>query len=119
MTHEELASLLAVRVHNPLLELTREGLIRRERVGSTFVYLHPKRKRLVEQRRQRKAAIAQRPAVHPTHRQTVATLLELIQDPKVTREQIVRRCRHGGVPISLPVVAAIFERFDLDKKRAL
>jgi hypothetical protein len=117
-THEELASLLAVRVHNPLLELVREGTLRRERIGPTFVYLHARRTRQTEQRRRRRAAMPQRPAVHPTHRQTIATLLELIEDPQATREQIVRRCQRGGVSISPPVVDAIFERYELDKKRA-
>ena len=119
MTHEELTSWLAVRVHNPLLELTREGTLRRERIGPTFVYLHAKRTRQTEQRRRRKAAMPRRPAVHFTHRQTIATLLELIQDPHVTREEIVHRCSRGGVSISLLVVDAIFERYELDKKRAL
>lgn len=118
MTHEELASLLAVRVHNPLLELIREDTLRRERIGPTFVYLHCKRTRQSEQRRRRKAAMPQRPAVRPTHPQIVSTLLELIQHPKATRQQIVRRCRRGGVSISPPVVDAIFERYELDKKRA-
>jgi hypothetical protein len=118
MTHEELASLLAVRVHNPLLQLTREGTLRRERIGPTFVYLHCKRTRRSEQQRQRRAAMPPGPAVRPTHAQTIATLLELIQDPKATRKQIVRRCRRGGASISPPVVDAIFERYELDKKRA-
>jgi hypothetical protein len=118
MTHEELASLLGVRVHNPLLQLTREGTLRRERMGPTFVYLHSKRTPRTAQRRRRRAAMPQRPAVRPTHPQTIATLLELIQDPKASREQIVRRCRRGGVAISPQVVDAIFERHELDKKRA-
>jgi len=119
MTHQELTSVLAVRVHNPLLELTREGTLRRERIGPTFVYLHAKRTRQTEQRKRRKAATPRRPAVPPTHRQTIATLLELIQDPQVSREQIVHRCRRGGVAISPQVVDAVFERYALDKKRAL
>jgi hypothetical protein len=118
MTHQELASLLAVRVHNPLLELTREGTLHRERIGPTFVYLHSKRTRRTEQGKQRRAAMPRWPVVHPTHPQTIATLLELIQDPKVSREQIVRRCRRGGVSITLPVIDAIFDRYELDKKRA-
>jgi len=119
MTHQELASLLAVRVHNPLLELTREGTLRRERIGPTFVYLHGTRTRQSEQRGRRKAATPRRLAVPPAHRQTIATLLELIQDPQATREQPVRRCRRGGVSISPPVVDAVFERYELDEKRAL
>ena len=42
MTQEELASLLEVRTHNPLLELVEEGWLHRERLGPTFVYLSHK-----------------------------------------------------------------------------
>jgi hypothetical protein len=103
MTHEELATLLAVRVHNTLLQLIREGILRRQRMGPTFVYLSAKRSVRT---------------VRPTSQQTIATLLELIQDPKATRQRIVSRCQRGGVSISPQVVDAIFERYELDKKRA-
>jgi hypothetical protein len=45
-------------------------------------------------------------------------LLQLIQDPQATRQQIVGRGQRGGVPLSLPVVEAIFARYELEKKRA-
>jgi hypothetical protein len=118
MTQEELAALLGIRVHNPLLELTRQGTLHRERIGATFVYFHGRRTVRSAQRRRRRAVTPQRPSVPPSHQQTIAILLELIQDPRATREQIVSRCRHGGVPISLPIVDAVFARYELDKKRA-
>ena len=65
MTHQELAALLAVRVHNTLLHLTREGTLRRQRMGPTFVYLHAQRPARSEQVRQRRAALAARPTVRP------------------------------------------------------
>src|SRR5208283_3576117 len=82
MTHEELAALLAVRVHNSLLQLVREGTLRRQRIGPAFVYLHVQRQSRSAQARRRKAALASRPSVHPTSRQTIASLLQLIQDPQ-------------------------------------
>jgi hypothetical protein len=118
MTHAELASLLAVRVHNPLLQLTREGTLRRQRIGPTFVYVHRKRAVRTEQVKRRRAATPQRSVIRPTGQQTIATLLELIQHPKATRQQIVNRCQRGGVSLSLQVVDTIFERYELDKKRA-
>jgi len=118
MTHQELAALLAVRVHNTLLQLTREGTVRRQRMGPTFVYLHAQRSSRNEQVRQRRATLAARPTVRPTSQQTIATLLQLIQDPQATRQQIISRCQHGGVSLPPPVVDAIFERYELDKKRA-
>jgi hypothetical protein len=119
MTHADLASLLAVRVHNTLLQLTREGTLRRQRIGPTFVYLHRKRAVRTEQVRRRRAVTPQRPAIRPTSQQTIAILLELIQHPKATRQQIVSRCQRGGVSLSLQMVDVIFERYELDKKRAL
>jgi hypothetical protein len=118
MTHAELVSILAVRVHNPLLELTREGTLRRQRIGPTFVYVHRQRTVRTEQVRRRKAATLQRTTLRPTSQQIIATLLELIQHPKATRQQIVGRCQRSGVWLSLPVVDVIFERYELDKNRA-
>jgi len=118
MTHEELAGLLAVRVHNTLLQLTREGILRRQRMGPTFVYLHAQRPSRSEQVRQRRATLAARPTVRPTSQQTIATLLQLIQDPQATRQQIINRCQRGGVSLEPQVVEVIFERYELDKKRA-
>jgi len=118
MTHEELAALLAVRVHNTLLQLTREGTLRRQRLGPTFVYLHVQRRSRSAQVRWRRATLASRPTVRPTSQQTIATLLQLIEDPQATREQIVSRCQRGGVSLAPQVVEAIFERYELDKKRA-
>ena len=118
MTHQELTGLLAVRVHNPLLQLVREGTLRRQRIGPAFVYLHAQRQPRGVQVRRRKAALASRPAVAPTSQQTIATLLQLIQDPRATREEIVSRCQRGGVSLTPQVVEAIFARYELDKKRA-
>ena len=53
-----------------------------------------------------------------TYRQKIATLLELVQNPKVRREDIVFRCRRSGVMITQELVDVIFEEYELDKKRA-
>ncbi len=118
MTHEELATLLGVRAHNTLLDLAREGRIQREKLGPTFVYLSRKRSIHGKQARQRKSYLEKRQKPRPTHRQKIATLLELIKDPRIERQDITRRCKRGGVAISREVVDTIFEAYDLDKKRA-
>ena len=38
-THDELNNLLRIRVHNTLLSLVRESLIRRERIEKAFLYI--------------------------------------------------------------------------------
>lgn len=118
MTHEELAALLGVRAHNSLLELIEDEWIFRERLGPTFVYLSHRSAARRSQVRRRMSLLAEGPKPRPTARQTIATLLELIKDPRASREQIVVGCQRSGVPISRPLVDTIFETYDLDKKRA-
>jgi hypothetical protein len=118
MTHRELATLLGVRTHNSLLELVEEDWVHRERLGPTFVYLSHKASARREQARRRKTLLAEGERPRPTTRQVIATLLELIKDSRVARSQVVLRCQRGGVSISRELVDAIFETYDLDKKRA-
>jgi hypothetical protein len=118
MTHEQLATLLAVRVHDTLLNLVKEGQIGRQRLGPTFVYLSGKRSVERQQILRRKELLKGRRRPRATYRQKIATLLELVQNPKVRREDIVLRCRRSGVMITQELVDVIFEEYELDKKRA-
>ena len=118
MTHEELCELLGVRVHNPLLDLTTEGAIARLRHGPVFVYVSAASEVQEAQIRARSLAFGD-VAPRPTSRQVIAVLLELIRDPKASREEIVSRCQRSGVRITRETLDAIFTRYDLDKKRAL
>jgi len=119
MTHKELSELLGLRVHNTLLDLVEQDMAHRERLGSTFVYLSPKRNVRRQQVRRRLAFIEERRKVRPSSRQIIATLLELIKDPHATRDKITSSCQRAGVSISREVVDAVFEAHELDKKRAL
>ncbi len=119
MTHQELATLLGVRVHNTLLELVEEEWTWREHLGPTFVYLSHKSSVRKRQIRRRKTLLAEGEKLCPSSRQIIATLLELINDPHAPRHRIVLRCQRSGVPISPELVDAIFGTYDLDKKRAL
>jgi predicted transcriptional regulator len=119
MTHQELVALLSVRTHNVLLGLVEANKIQRERLGPTFVYLSSQRSTRREQILQRESFLKDLQKPLPTNRQVIATLLELIQDRHVQRQDVVARCRRAGVTISRDLVDAIFETYDLDKKRAL
>jgi hypothetical protein len=118
MTHKEMAALLGVRAHNTLLDLVEEKRVRRERLGPTFVYVSRKAAVRRAQVRRRKSFLAKRRKLRPSSRQIIATLLELIRDPLVQRQEIVLRCQRIGVSISRDLVDAIFETYELDKKRA-
>ena len=118
MTQEELASLLAVRSHNTLLQLVEENRIRRERLGPAFVYFSRKASIRREQVRRRKSLLVEPQKPRPSSQQIVAVLLELIKDPAAQRQQIGLRCQRSGVSILREQVDAIFEKYELDKKRA-
>ncbi len=118
MAHQELASLLGVRVHNSLLELVREKRIRRDRLGPTFVYFSRAASVRKRQTVRRKPLVEERAKPRPTSRQIIAVLLELVKDPKATREKIASRCQRSGVSVSRELVDAIFAVHELDKKRA-
>ena len=118
MTQEELAALLGVRTHNPLLELVEEEWTHRERLGPTFVYFSHQGTRRGQQVRHRKTLLTESTKPRPTARQIIATLIELIKDPRAERDQIVLRCQRAGVPISRELTDVIFDNYDLDKKRA-
>ena len=117
MTHEEIAALLGVRLHNTLRELVETRRIHRQRIGALFVYLSCTVSVRRAQVDRRIAYVEERRRVRPTSRQIIATLLELIKDSDAERQEIVLRCQHTGVSISRPVIDAIFETYDLDKKR--
>jgi hypothetical protein len=119
MTCKELTAALGVRVQNTLLELVHEKKARREHLGPTFVYFSQGNRLRGKQTRGRMEFLEERRKAVPTSRQVIGTLLELIQDPEATREQVVSRCHDSGVAISPSVVDTIFETYDLDKKRAL
>jgi len=119
MTHEELAGLLGVRAYNVLLDLTNEEKIRKMHLGPSFVYFAAKPSLMKGQELRRRKFLRESQKLQPSSRQIIATLLEIIKDPKVSRENIVTRCQRSGVPLSRQSVDTIFEIYDLDKKRAL
>lgn len=118
LTHEELAETLGVRVQNTLLQLVEEKKVERRKLGPSFVYLNVKRIVARKQIRERSVFLVENRKAKPTSRQVIAVLLELIRDPKACREDIVSRCEHAGVEMSAAIVEAVFEAYDLDKKRA-
>ena len=117
MTHQEIATLLGVRVHNTLRELVHTRTLHRQRIGGLFVYLSGTASVRKGQVERRMSSVEERRTARPTSRQVIATLLELIKDSVADRQQIVLRCQQTGISISRPVVDVIFEMYDLDKKR--
>ncbi len=119
MTQQELLALLAVRTHNVLLELVQEDRLQRQPLGPTFVYLSFQPAVRRKQIRARQSLLQNLPPTVPTSRQVIATLLALIENREIQRQDIVARCRRAGVSLSRGLVDTIFQTYDLDKKRAL
>jgi len=118
LNHQELATLLAVRLHNPLLDLVEEGRVSRQRLGSSYVYLSSKARERKQQVKRRTVLVKAAEKPRPSSRQIIATLLELIKDPEATPAEILARCQRAGASVSRQLLDVIFQRYDLDKKRA-
>lgn len=118
LNHQELATLLAVRLHNPLLDLVEDGRLSRQRLGGSYVYFSSKAHDRKQQVNQRLALVKKAEKPRPSSRQIIATLLELIKDPEATPAEILARGQRAGTSISRQLLEVIFERYDLDKKRA-
>ena len=118
LTHEELSTLLGVRVHNTLLDLVEQKRVRRCDLGPSFVYLSPKARRRREQTRRRASWLAEHPKARATSQQVIAILLELIKDPKASQAEIARRASRAGLKITRALVDGTFDAYELDKKRA-
>ena len=118
LKHAELASILGVRVHNPLFELVSDGSVARERLGGSYVYVTSKARTQKQQIKRRAELLKEAEKPRPSSRQIIATLLALIADRDASPAEIATRCQRGGTSISRQVVEAIFEQYDLGKKRA-
>ena len=118
LNHQELATLLAVRLHNPLLDLVEDGRVLRQRLGGSYVYFNSKAHNRKQQLNQRIALVKEADKPRPSSLQVITTLLELIKDPEATPAEILARCQRAGTSISRQLLEVIFQRYDLDKKRA-
>lgn len=113
-TQRELQLRLAVRVHNPLLDLVEGKQLRRESIDREYVYLAFARARAAEQLERRRAVPMSRtgPAID------VEVLLEVIHGARVVAPQaatVAARLEARGVVASVAEVAGVFERYGLKK----
>lgn len=120
-THEELAPLLRLRVHDTLLDLVEGGLIARESLDDRYVYVGKTKRRgrmqLVE--RASRPAPLPAPSLPPVDAaRVIDVLLAVIHAPRAGVEVIGRGLRERGLILSDAQVAEVFVRYDLGKKTA-
>jgi hypothetical protein len=119
VTQRELRERLAVRVHNALLTLLRQGKIERESFMRQYLYLHVDADVRRQQIQQRQALIDGENTElsdekFPADETIIAVLLTLLRHPEAKVAEVVRYLRGRSPPVSMVQVEAIFARYDLD-----
>jgi hypothetical protein len=125
--HEELASLVRVRVHNTLRDLASTGQIQREGFRRHYVYLSADLSRAEEQRELRAQRVAGEIAAEPTARTSepvqretvIAVLVEAlhIANMRVNSKLVAKRLEIRGLLVSPEQVEQILGRYGLGKKK--
>lgn len=124
-THEELAKLLGLRVHDTLRSLVEAHALGREQVQAVYVYLDPDPDRaeaqLAKRRRKTAAPVPEPvqgapPPLDPTR--VIDVLVAVIHAPREEARAIAARLRAAGLAVSGEQVAAVFAQYGLEKKTA-
>ncbi|MBC8443415.1 hypothetical protein H8D79_01675 [PVC group bacterium] len=124
-THDELAVILGLRVHDTLRNLVEEKQIGRERIESVYIYIDvdPDRARAQLSQRQQTttedlAGAVGRPAAPVELARVVDVLLAVIHAPKDDARTIAGRLRANGLLVDDEQVEAVFAQYALGKKTA-
>jgi hypothetical protein len=123
-THDELALILGLRVHDTLLSLVKARLLAREQSEAVYVYfdVDPERQRAQREQRQRQRVtapvLAARPPPPLDLSRVVEVLVALLQAPSDEPPSIGARLRAGGTDVSDEQVEAVIKHYALQKKTA-
>ncbi len=123
-THEELAALLRLRIHDTLRSLVEAGSLGRERVEAVYVYVDPDPRRAAAQLEQRHrmaptpAAAAPLPPAALDLPQVVEVLVAVIHAPRDDTSTIAAHLRARGLAVTNKQVEAVFAQYALQKKTA-
>ncbi len=116
-THQELESLLRVRVHNTLLGLVRAKRIGRESIDKRYLYVNSDQKRAAEQiaRRWEQTLDAAEAKTFPSTEAIIAVLVESLQAGEVRVEPsiVTNRLAVRGVSVTAVEVELIFSQYGL------
>ena len=123
-THDELQSLLRVRVHNTLLDLVREERIGRERLGRVYLYVSADRERAAQQvkERQELSSLMAKMLRAPTDEEVVEVLAEALRAAPVipAAELVAQRLVARGIRLEPHHIQMVYEQHGLvpEKKTA-
>ena len=120
----DLAQLLGVRVASLLLPLTNDGLIVRENFGDWIYFSSDPHQR--EQQINRQRSTLQLPpqttvvlSQQLDDKTTIEALVGLVKNPDADPRQIRAYLKSRGMIAPLSAIEAVFERYDLFKKKAI
>jgi hypothetical protein len=122
-THEELAVMLGLRVHDTLRALVEDQLLGRECLDAVYVYVDLEAKRAAAQLNQRRRTRTSASWSIPTGplppldlARVVDVLLAVIHAPRDDSDTIAARLCQNGVTITAEQIEAVFVRYGLQKK---
>ena len=122
-THEELKSLLRLRVQNTLRNLVEAGRIRRELVEALYVYFDVDPRLAKAQLAKRLEILAERAVVVPAPLpldpgRVIEVLVAVIRAPAASARQVASALGRRGVDVSESQVEEVFARYVPGKKTA-
>ncbi len=116
-THEELQTILGLRVHDPLRSLVETRRIAREQVDARYVYVDVVPEGAAAQLARRRAGAPAAEARLDLAR-VVDVLVAVIRDPRANAPQIAAHLRARGLSLTDGQVEDVFARHALGKKTA-
>lgn len=113
-THDELRTVVRLRVHDTLRLLVRAGAIVRAPWPDGSVYLSASPDVAAAQRRKRQQADVSAPVALDVA-QVIDVLVDVIRHPQNDAAAVARRLRAAGHPVPTEQVEAVFARYELKK----
>jgi hypothetical protein len=116
-THEELQSLLGLRVHDTLRSLVQEGTITRERFENVYIYLSSDTKKAATQvaARQKLHALKSASPTPTDPLLVIDVLVEVIHHPREDAAGIAKRLRASGRIVTPKQVEDVFHAYSVKK----
>ncbi|MEW6743385.1 MAG: hypothetical protein AB1486_11565 [Planctomycetota bacterium] len=118
-TYAELQDKLRLRVHDTLLDLVRDGEVRRSELDWLYLYVSGELRRARRQTAERRRLLEEPPKalVALNKSMTIEVLLAFIQHPRADVVTLASLLQHAGKAVSRADVEAVFARYELGKKK--
>jgi len=122
LTHLELSQLLRIKVYNSLLDLVKKGMVGRERMEKSFLYVAPEHGKATEQINQKRTATAEsvRGVTVVSDTIVIEVLIETIHAGRIeiSPSLVTKRLTNRGILVANKQVEQIFKQYGipLEKK---